>query len=258
MLLGRKMRVFRATDYNIYIWLDRWRPVMPLLFNLGEAMGRVDSRLALTRFDDQSFNWSLANGGELVTRLVEAFLEVRGDAIDVNSFNAVFDTEVGIDLVTVIRLLPGNDVRMSVANVRFNLEHTQDEEAPLSYNRLFELFSMFITLAQPEHAEVMHYPPITETWYEELRVSIDLTQVPITIQWLNYFNWEWVDRLGGKRKMQQIPEGEVIEVPSGMILVMQHDPFSYQNPEHVAGQRRLDKYFRLAKLHRRYRKPLSV
>lgn len=76
-----------------------------------------------------------------------------------------------------------------------------------------------------------------------------VAKVPITIQWLNYFSHEWVERMGGEKKFQEVPDGEVSWMQHGLIYIMQREPFTYENPDHVARQRRLHEYFELARLH---------
>jgi hypothetical protein len=255
MRLGSNMRIFRVTDYNMYIWLEPWRSPVPLLFELGETMKQVDPHLTITNFDAKPFVWNLTHVNEIFSELVKTFLEVRGNKKDLDSFEIVFDTDIGVDMVAVIRLLPDMTIQMSVADIRFNWEHTNDTGAPLAFDRLLSLFCKLVATAQPEHAEVTTYPPITETWYEDIRVSVDLTKVPITIQWLNFFNAEWIERLGGEKKFRNVPVGEVIDMPSGIVFVIQHDPFTYGNPEHVERQKELHKYFGLVELHKKYPRP---
>jgi hypothetical protein len=90
----------------------------------------------------------------------------------------------------------------------------------------------------------------------KLHLSTDVTKVPDTIHWLNFFDEEMVARLGGKNKLLAAPAFAVKqwENPPGIFLILQREPFDFCNLKHRQRQEEIVHYLELKQLHGLYPK----
>jgi hypothetical protein len=92
--------------------------------------------------------------------------------------------------------------------------------------------------------------------YREIFNSIDLSKVPATIEWFNYFGPEWVGRFGGVEKLLSAPVvlAEPVEGLGGVVLILQEEPFDYRNPRHLHKRTLAEAHLDLPRLHQLFRK----
>jgi hypothetical protein len=245
-------QVFRPGDYMVDLWWFSGQDALAILFDLCSTLQSIDPTLEVVPFRREVFHLDRDNLERAIKDSVKEFLQLRGDNKDLDSPGMTFRTSVeGIDLQVVLRITKEPAPIIKFAGLEFNEEHLGDSDGMFSNFQLHSLFRNLVLVLNPDYATLGRLPPIVADWYEATRVSIDTTKVPVAIEWYNFFSWDWVKRIG-KQRFNKIPEGEVEKLPIGLIYIMQEEPFSYHNSEHVLRQERLHAHFKLMKLHNKY------
>jgi hypothetical protein len=147
-----------------------------------------------------------------------------------------------------------------VLSIGLNTEHLTGLQPMLGFDRLSALFKEGIRLFQPFWGEVCDHELTRTDQVNALRFSIDRTQIPDTIHWFNYFGEGMVDRLGGRDRLLSAPAYEVSvwEDPSGILLILQRDPFDFHNLEHCTKHEEVVRYLQLKRLHALYPRKREV
>jgi hypothetical protein len=147
-----------------------------------------------------------------------------------------------------------------VLTISLDAEHLIDEEEFLGSGNVYALFAECISLFQPFWASVADEELITAETFGKVHLTVDVTKVPGTIHWFNYFSDKIVQRLGGREKLQSAPVFQVQECdnPPGMILILQQEPFDYFNPEHRRRHEKIAQYLDLDRLHKLYPKRRDI
>jgi len=157
----------------------------------------------------------------------------------------------GVDLQIILYIGHRGPPSIRYSGLDFDEKHLDSAGGILSNDKLRSLFRSLVLSLEPDYAVLRRLPPITEDWYELTRVSIDTTKVPIAIEWMNFFSWDWVRRLGEK-KFRRLPEGEFERLHTGYLYFLQDEPFSYTNPEHSARQQLIHGHFKLETIHKKH------
>ncbi|MEM2126578.1 MAG: hypothetical protein QXQ53_09320 [Candidatus Methanosuratincola sp.] len=147
-----------------------------------------------------------------------------------------------------------------VLDIGLDTQHVAGAQAMFDFESLYALFTESTRLFRPFWARVRDLDQIITDRIGNLHLSVDLTKVPDTIHWLNFFDERMVERLGGKEKLLAAPAYEVREWadPPGILLVLQREPFDYHAPEHRRRQEEIVKYLELEWLHTLYPKKWEV
>lgn len=149
---------------------------------------------------------------------------------------------------------PANVREFDVLSVALHRDHISGAHPLLGFEHLYTLFTECIKLFQPFWARLADAELMKLTAVGQLNVSVDLTKVPDTIHWLNFYSEELVGRLGGRAVLTAAPAYETREWndPPGMLLVLQREPFDCHDPEHLARHDRINKYLGIRNLHALY------
>jgi hypothetical protein len=160
---------------------------------------------------------------------------------------------LGVDAPLVVR-------DFDVLSVGLDTKHVEGPQALFSFEQLHALFVESLDIFHPFWATTYDKETIMTDKINKLRFSVDLRKVPDTIYWFNYFGAEMVERLGGKAKLLGAPAYSVAESesPSGIVLILQREPFNFHNPTHRQRQEEVVKYLQLERLHDLYPKKRDV
>jgi hypothetical protein len=252
MRWDKKNKVFRPGDYELDLkWFTGRDPVSTLI-QFSQQLTHTNPELEWIKHEKQPFQWNEPNLQALIYSTAETMELLRKENPAVNRLLLAFNSSVeGIDLLVGIWFLDNQPPTLVSLTLDFTEENIMLNDSKLSSPALRRLFLDFVQSLNPEYAVIRRQPPITDTWYQEVRVSIDTTKIPVTLEWINYFSWDWVRRLGEKQ-FERVREGEVKWLSNGIIYEIQAEPFSYTNAEHVARQKWANAHFELNKLYRKY------
>jgi hypothetical protein len=234
-------RMISRSAHHPYAW--------PLIYRVGVELASVNPLLEMVRTDSGELEW---NEREVLENLNSAHAECAATRIDYPSmriFPLIFSSRNGIKLD--FTLTWDEDVsRLKVVTAVFQEHHIVGPDR-LEFKELISVFEKIIEQTEASCGEFGKPPPITEEWYYKAGRKTDVERVPTSIEWMTYFGPELVERIGDK-KFHRIPEGEVKEVGGGILFILQREPFSYAVPDHLARQKRLNKYLTLDRIHKLY------
>ena len=141
-----------------------------------------------------------------------------------------------------------------VLTVGIDSEHLTGPQAMFGFDSLYTMFTESIKLFRPFWAAVRDSDIVLTDEFREIRLSVDGTKLPFAIDWLNYFDQDMAERLGGVQKLLDAPAYlvERAEDPVGIILALQRQPFDCHDLEDLRRQRKIAEYLDLPKLHAMY------
>jgi hypothetical protein len=248
-------KVFRPGDYTLDIRWFGLRDALETLLKIGSVLTSADPNLIVTSYQGETleaFTWNRDSLQNALLDSVTRFLQLRGDDNRLDIDMIVFRTAVeGVDLLATLRIVDKKPPLIETISLDFLEEHLDPVAGIFSSDLLQELFTNSALASAPDYAVLGRTPAVTADWYWRTRINIDTEKVPVAFEWLNFFSWDWVQRMGEK-KFDNCPVGEVKRLPNGVLYIMQNEPFSYSNPEHVQRQQRVNKHFELGKLHKKY------
>lgn len=155
------------------------------------------------------------------------------------------------------RMAPQMMPATEVLTLEFDSTHLQGADPALDFIRLQEIFWYCLHLFAPYYGRLQMTGEVNyeASPYREISYTIDLTKVPAAIEWFNYFNPEWVDRLGGLEDFLTAPVllAEPVEGLGGVVLILQEEPFDYRNPRHLQNRALVEAHLDLPRLHQLFR-----
>lgn len=247
--------IFRPGDYNLN--LDWFGPqdTLETILTIGSILQAAGPRMTITQYQRETlepFVWSRDNMQKVVSECVAEFLQLRGDDMRLDRPVMVFRTSIaGVDLLLVLQIDHQGSPSIMSSTLDFEKEHLDPVNGVFSSESLQHLFMELVQNCTPDYAVLRRLPSLMDDWYEETRTSINTRKVPVTLEWFNFFSWDWATRIGEKR-FDNCPIGEVRRLSYGLLYIMQNEPFSYDNPEHRSRQQEVNKHFELEKLYRKY------
>ena len=116
---------------------------------------------------------------------------------------------------------------------------------------LTTIFSFIVELFSPFYAYSSKAGEINYSYeYQEKSKKFGRTKLPIAIEWFNYFDSDWTNRLGGFDKLQGSSAYRVTRLgqQNGSMLILQREPFDYRNENHIKKRLQVEKDLELTKL----------
>jgi len=193
--------------------------------------------------------WNESRVREALENANRKFAEARKSRPSLTIFPLIFSSKNAAKLDFT---LVWDDVvsRVKAVTVVFQEVHISGPTR-LGLDELSSVFEKMAEQAQSSCGEFGKPPPVSEEWYYQAGRKTDVERVPTSVEWMTYFGPELVEKIGAE-KFQRAPEGEIREVGGGILFILQREPFSYENPDHRARQRRLNKYLDLDRIHKLY------
>lgn len=140
-------------------------------------------------------------------------------------------------------------------SIGFNQGHLEDRGNLLSYENLKSLFKFGIDLFDPHYAYMCKSGEINISEdYKARRKKYLRNKVPIVLEWFNYFNEEWVERLGGDVLLLSSPAMTCKKLKKGILLILQETPFDYHNLQHIKRRKEVETHIRLDDILASYQK----
>lgn len=240
--------MWRTTRYDIVLWAYPPHDSTVILPTMIRLFDEVTGQRLGWHLENQPGRPLPASWGEWVA-LDKEQRNPRFGALDL-----FFDSPSG--LLLSLNLDAPTFVRdFDVLAVGFDTEHLTGPKAMFSFDSLHALFIKSIRIFRPFWGRVGD-KEVSRTDIGNIYLSTDVTKVPSTINWLNFFDRAMVERLGGRKKVLGAPALSVAEIqdPAGVILILQDETFDYHNPEHRQRLETITQYFDLPRLHAMYPK----
>jgi hypothetical protein len=240
--------MWRTTRYDLVLWAYPPRDPTTVLPGLIRLLDEVTG---------QQLKWHLAHQSDrpAPTSHAEwrALAEEQRDP-QLGALDLFFDSPSGLELSLTVDA-PSVVRDFDVLAVDFDPEHLAGPHALFSYESLEALFLKSIRLFRPFWARVAD-KELTRTDVGRIYLSVDVTKVPATVHWFNFFDRGMVERLGGREKLLGAPAYRVTELdePAGLLLILQREPFDHHHPEHRQRLAAITDYLDLPQLQARYPK----
>ncbi len=236
------------TDYNLIFWAHGKRDAI----SLTESINRL--------FATYGSNYNTVYYGQEKIKL------------DPMTLNSVFDdgkseqgllaiglkAENGLVLrITIDSNKAANTLFPQTLRIGFNKDHLQGSKPFLTFEQLVEIFRFCLRIFKPYYAYVAEDGEINYSLErQQRRRNIDIGKVPVAIEWFNYFDERWSDRLGGENKLLLAPVflTESVKELNGITLILQKEPFDYKNPDHLQKRQAVEDYLDFKQLHQAFRK----
>ena len=141
--------------------------------------------------------------------------------------------------------------------IGFNANHVCGPKATFTLKHLEQIFLFCVEMFNPfygfcrKSGEINHSSKM-----QQLNREVDVRKLPVAIEWFNYFNPDWVSRLGGPERLLAAPALHVdtVSPTNGVILILQEAPFDYLDPVHLENRNSVEEYLQLAQLQQVYRR----
>lgn len=221
----------------------------PLVYWLGVELASVSPALDMVRTDTGEIGWNEREVREALENALGRFAESRRNHPSLSMYPLIFSSRNGIKLDFT---LAWDELvsRVKAVTAVFQEEHVRGADS-LSVDEIASVFEKIVAQTGSICGEFGQPPPISEEWYYEAGRKTDVERVPTSVEWMTYFGPELVERIGEK-KFHRVPEGEIREIGGGILFILQREPFSYEEPDHRARQRRLNKYLEIDRIHKLY------
>jgi hypothetical protein len=245
--------MWRMTRYGILLWGYPPHEAETILPNV---IGAVDE------LSGQTLGWHLENQPDGPAPLSAdqwvALAKQQRDQED-HALVLVLDSSSGLSISLTLGF-PQHVRNFDVLSIDFGIEHLVGRTTMFNYEKLYSLFVELISLFEPFWARITDEELITADGFGKIHLSVDVTKVPATIHWFNYFDDEIADRLGGREKLRSAPVYQVKEWenPPGIILVLQREPFDFHNQEHRQRHAEVTRYLDLDRLQSLYPKRREI
>lgn len=241
------MKNILQKDYSMIFWANEDRNPLKIISKVNEFLNQFG--------DEYVFNIPDKD----LKAIVERHKLPEGDdkTVNVNYFS---DNLMWFTLSTGIVNFTAKSYHKlpEVLTLKFDLAHLNGAKAILSFSQLQALFKYCVELFDPFYGRLQMTGEVnySASLYRENSTKFDLFQLPITIEWFNYFGVDWVQRFGGKNKVLSTPvfRAKSVDEPEGIILILQEAPFDYKNPDHLRNRQKAEIYLDLKFLQQRYQK----
>jgi hypothetical protein len=153
-----------------------------------------------------------------------------------------------MDIRLVVTVTEGTDRWPNVINFIFPTE--QLEKGRISVEDIKSLFAEVSSAFQVDHASL--YPELAK--YQPPKgppktfAGPNHRTVSSRIGWFTYFGPELVDFIGRKRFDKLKTCAEKYNLGGGIMIILQHEPFSNSNPQHLKRQEKAEAELALYKL----------